>query len=793
MKKDVNELLAGICILDLADEQGSFCSKLLADLGATVIKIENPAGDPSRTSKLFDYHNLNKLGITLDLQDPEGKRLFHTLIRNADALVESFSPGQLEALHLGYKQLRWINPRLIHLSITGFGQTGRKRAYHSCDSVQAAFGGQMHVSGIPTGKPLKFFGPQSCYAASLFGANAVLLSLRQRNVTGRGRHIDLSIQEAVASTLDHVMIDYFQNKMTRGRPADDLQIESFFTFPCKDGHIEIPLLHNGDTLLELVNSATNATKKLGAEWKDSAYRKKHYRQFQTAVTGWTARHTKQELFHLGQAMGFPWAPVESPEEVLRSPQLRARRFFARTKPAGKRCSLSVPGLPYKFSAFSPLPPKPAPSTGEHNRQVLKMNFSQANTPSRHRTDDARASSACCGEILRGIRVLDFTRMLSGPYATRILGDFGAEVIKVQSQRTASGAERNDTPYFSAWNRNKRSISLDLNHPEAKEILLELVSVSDVVVENFSPRVLANWGLTYPRLKAVKPDLIMASISAMGQTGPWKNFVGYAPTFHALSGLTYATSRSLDRPVGIGFAYGDVVAGLYAALAILSCIEYRDRTGKGQHIDLSAYEALCTLLGPALFETFSRGNRRLGDSGALAPWGCYPCAGADRWCVIALRSEQDWQRLCRISNRTELKRAGFSAWTGRRRDRATLDCQIAQWTTGLAAEVLAKRLQRSGIAAGVVQNAEDLAKDPQLSARRFFIHLKHPKFGTRFADRSALWPQNEKHECWRAAPELGEDNHYVFVEMLGRSEPEFQALFKKGILEQGGNKKKRSSR
>ena len=786
MKKDVKGLLAGICILDLAGEQGSFCSKLLADLGATVIKIENPSGDPSRASPSFDYHNLNKLGITLDLQDAEGQQIFHTLIRNADALVESFSPGHLEALHLGYKQLRRINPRLIHLSITGFGQTGRKRAYHSCDSVQAAFGGQMHVSGIPAGKPLKLFGPQSFYAAALFGANSLLLGLRQRKGTGRGRHIDLSIQEAVASTLDHVMIDYFQNGMPPGKPTDDLKPESFFTLACKDGYIEMPFLRNGDTLLELVNSETNV---LGAEWKDAAYRKKHYRLFYHAVTGWTARHTKRELFQLGQAMGFPWAPVESPEEVLRSPQLKARRFFTRTAPAGKRRSLSVPGMPYRFSAFAPLPSKSAPSPGEHNRRVLKMSSCPATEPSRRRADDARDSSARCREILRGVRVLDFTRMLSGPYATRILGDFGAEVIKVQSLHTASGAERNDTPYFGAWNRNKRSFGLDLNHPEAKEILLELVSVSDVVVENFSPRVLVNWGFTYPRLRAVKPDLIMASISAMGQTGPWKNFVGYAPTFHALSGLTHATSRSLDCPAGIGFAYGDVIAGLYAALAILSSIEYRDRTGKGQHIDLSAYEALCTLPGPAFFETSSRGNRRLG----AAPWGCYPCAGANRWCVIALRSEEDWKRLGEISNQTELKRAKLSAWTGRKQDRAALDRQIVQWTTGLAAETVASRLQRAGIAAGVVQNAEDLAKDPQLAARNFFTRLKHPKFGTRFADRSALWPQNEKHESWRAAPELGEDNHYVFVELLGRSETEFQEFLNKGILEQGGNTQKRPHR
>ena len=784
MKKDVKGLLAGICILDLADEQGSFCSKLLADLGATVIKIETPAGDPSRTSQSFYYHNLNKLGITLDLRAPEGNRIFHTLIQNADALVESFSPGHLETLHLGHAQLRRINPRLIHLSITGFGQTGRKRAYHSCDSVQAAFGGQMHASGIPAGKPLKLFGPQSGYAASLFGANAVLLALRQRKSTGRGRHIDLSIHEAVVSTLDHVMIDYFQNRMTPDRSTDDPQSESFFTFPCKDGYIEIPLLRNGDTLLELVNSETKK-KKLGAEWKDADYRNKHYLLFYTAVTGWTARHTKRELFQLGQTMGFPWAPIESPEDVIRSPQLKARRFFARTALAGKRRSLSVPGLPYKFSTFFPLPPKPAPSKGERNRQVLKMSSRPATKPARHRADDARDYFARCGEILRGIRVLDFTRMLSGPYATRILGDFGAEVIKVQSQRTASGAERNDTPYFGAWNRNKRSISLDLNHPEAKEILLQLVPLSDVVVENFSPRVLANWGLTYRRLKAVKPDLIMASISAMGQTGPWRNFVGYAPTFHALSGLTHATSRSLDCPTGIGFAYGDVVAGLYAALAILSSIEYRDRTGKGQHIDLSAYEALCTLLGPAFFETSSGGNRRPDDSG-LAPWGCYRCAGANRWCVIALCSEEDWQTFCGISKLTELKNTKFSAWTRRGQDRAALDRQIVRWTSGLAAEAVASRLQRAGIAAGVVQNAEDLAKDPQLAARKFFIHLEHPKFGKRVSDRSALWPRNEKHESWRAAPDLGEDNHYVFVELLGRSETEFREFLKKGILEQGGN-------
>ena len=300
------------------------------------------------------------------------------------------------------------------------------------------------------------------------------------------------------------------------------------------------------------------------------------------------------------------------------------------------------------------------------------------------------------KILEDTRVIDLTRMISGPYATRIFADFGAEVIKIQPGQAAHGGEQNDTTFFSIWNRNKRSITLDLELPAARDAFLKLVEGSDVVVENFSPRVMANWELQYERLRDVNPDLVMVSISAMGQTGPWKDFVGFAPTFHALSGLISTSSGELNHPADISYPYADVVAGLYAALAALSALEYRDRTGKGQHIDISAYEALCTLLGHAFFETSFSRSRRLGAE----PWGCYPCAGANRWCVIAIRSEEDWQRLGEIANRTELKRARFSAWNGSEPDRTAIDKQIVQWTTGLAAETVASRLQRAGIAAGV---------------------------------------------------------------------------------------------
>ena len=279
--------------------------------------------------------------------------------------------------------------------------------------------------------------------------------------------------------------------------------------------------------------------------------------------------------------------------------------------------------------------------------------------------------------LHGIRVLDFTWMLAGPYATRIFADFGAEVIKLQSKKTSGGADSNLTGYFNTWNRNKRSITLDLSHPEAREMVLKLAAKSDVVIENFSPRVMPNWDLDYERLKEVRPDLIMLSMSAMGQGGPWKDYVAFAPTLHALSGLTHLTSFENDAPIGLGYAYADVVAGLYAALAVLAALEHRNRTGQGQYIDLSEYEAICTLMGPSLLDASANGKEiqpqgNCPDYIAAAPYGCYKCLGEDRWCVIAVSSEEEWQSLCQVLGHPGwMKEKKFSTEAKRKENKANL--------------------------------------------------------------------------------------------------------------------------
>ncbi len=390
-------------------------------------------------------------------------------------------------------------------------------------------------------------------------------------------------------------------------------------------------------------------------------------------------------------------------------------------------------------------------------------------------------------ILSGIRVVDLTWVLAGPFATRILADCGAEVIKVQSMKTAKGTEANLNGYFNTWNRNKRSITLDMSRPEARDLMLRLATISDVMVENFSPRVMANWGLTYEELKKANETLIMVSMSAMGQTGPWKDRVAFAPALHALSGLTYLSSYGDEQPVGLGYAYGDHVIGLYGALAVLAALEDRFRTGRGHHVDLSGYEALCTLMGPAIMGeslggTPARPQGNRSDRFDACPSGCYPCRGTDRWCVISVSTDEEWGALCRVLDRVDLRDdERFRTLAARCSHEEQLDDLLRGWTAEQTAEEVVAFLQEAGVPAGIVQTAEDLAHDPHLRARRYFVPLEHPVLGRTLADRSPIRFEEDEPLDWKAAPQLGEDNRYVFRELLGLTEEEFLGHQESGVI------------
>jgi crotonobetainyl-CoA:carnitine CoA-transferase CaiB-like acyl-CoA transferase len=274
---------------------------------------------------------------------------------------------------------------------------------------------------------------------------------------------------------------------------------------------------------------------------------------------------------------------------------------------------------------------------------------------------------------------------------------------------------------------------------------------------------------------------------MGQTGPWKDFVAFGPTIHALSGLTYLSSFSKDTPMGLGFAYADVVAGLYAILAVLGALEYRDRTGIGNYIDLSEYEAVCTLLGPALLDTLISQREMLPQGNyseyiPAAPYGCYRCVGEDRWCVIAVFNETEWQVLLKTMGSPEWAcEERFSTLTKRKVYANEMDKLLEQWTGQHEVKELVNLLQEAGVPAGVVQNASDLAKDPQLLARDYFVRLHHPVLGDTISDASPIKFAGGTRNDWKASPLLGQDNRYVYLELLGLTEKELSSYIKRGVV------------
>ena len=376
--------LQGLRVLDLADEKGAFCTKLLADMGADVIKIEPPGGDSTRNigpfandiphperSLYFWYHNTSKRGITLDLGSNKGQEIFRKLVCTADVVVETFSPGYLKKLGLGYEALQKFNPRLIMTSITSFGQTGPYKDYKSCDLVASALGGQMYVCGAPDTPPLKPYGEQAYLVASLFGAIGTLLALHYRHFSGQGQHVDISMQECVAAVIEHVNVRYLYDQVVPKRQGSLQWNNAFRLFPCKDGYILLSLSQQWDTLIEWLESEGIAADLKDEKWNSEEFRLQEIEHVIQILERWTKTHTVAELVEQGQLMHFPWAAVNSIAELWDNPQLRERGFFVEVLHAELGFSVPYPGAPYKFSQSPWRISRRAPLIGEHNEQVLE--------------------------------------------------------------------------------------------------------------------------------------------------------------------------------------------------------------------------------------------------------------------------------------------------------------------------------------------------------------------------------------------------------------------------------------
>jgi len=336
-------------VLDLTDEKSRLCARWLADIGAEVIRIEKPG-----QSAEFHWEDLGKRSVSLDIEFKTGQDMFRRLLETADVLVESHPPDYLDSLGLGYNELNKINPRLIFVSITPFGQSGPYRGYKASDIVASAMGGQLFVNGEPEKPPLKLFGSQSYYLASIFAAIGVMLALWHRHSSGKGQYIDISLQECVAAALDHVLPRYFYRGEVARRQGSRHWNGAFRVFPAEDGYVLLSIFYQWPTLVGWLESEGMAEDLPDSEWRDRDYCLEHIDHVIEILERWTKTHPVAELVEKGQAMRFPWAGVASVSQLLASPQLKARGFWTEVEHpvTGEKFRFPAPVLNRCFSSHT---------------------------------------------------------------------------------------------------------------------------------------------------------------------------------------------------------------------------------------------------------------------------------------------------------------------------------------------------------------------------------------------------------------------------------------------------------
>ncbi|MFT3855078.1 MAG: CoA transferase [Ilumatobacteraceae bacterium] len=388
--------------------------------------------------------------------------------------------------------------------------------------------------------------------------------------------------------------------------------------------------------------------------------------------------------------------------------------------------------------------------------------------------------------LAGVRVVDFTHVLAGPFGTRVLADLGADVIRIQTEVRSQAANHNSYPYFAMWGRSKKSIVLNMADPRALDVLRRLVEVSDVVVENFSAGVLDEWGAGWDQLSSWNPRVSYLSMHGAGEDGPWRDFVTFAPTVHALAGLTAISGPEGHVECGPGIALNDHVSGLAGAIAVLATLEARHRTGRGQHIDLSQLEMASYLIGPAFVDLLANGReaRAAGTRDAFSdavPNDVVPCADG-AWLAVTARDDGDWARLSPILGAPD----GLDTIDSRRERRSEVRSLLASWAIGRSAAEAAEELQAAGVPASKVQDASHLTgEDPQLAHRGSFLDLPSEMFGVqhiecfpaRLHDASGAPIELE----YRATPYYGEHTFDVYREVLGLDEVEIAERMGDGLF------------
>lgn len=759
-------LLDGLRVLDRSTGlAGSYCTKLLVDAGADVVKVESGAGDPFRrrgTGALFEFLNASKRSVTGD----EG------LVATADLVVcdEALQPEEVSG----------VNPALVVVSISPFGRQGPWVGHPWTEFTLQAACGSTGQRGLPERAPLAAGGRIGEWVAGTYAALGGLAALREAKRSGHGELVDVAILDCMAIS----MVTY---------PS---VFASFLGWPPLDGtgrSIQIPSIEpaSDGCVVFTTNSAQQFQDFLVLierpdllEDRELAQLGKRFArrvEFLDAVRRYTRAHTMAELLEKAAAFRIPAAPVLDAAGALDFEHFAERGVFV-ASPSGR---FSQPRVPYRIGGFSPRTFSAAPGLGADDGTVAWDRRPRAH----------EVASEGWRLPLTGVKVVDLTAWWAGPSATNVLAALGADVVKVESvarpdQMRLSSARRPPTdewwewgPIFHGANLSKRDVTLALDSADGLDLLHRLIDDADVLIENFTPRVVDHFGLDYESLRVRNPDLIMVRMPAFGLDGPWRDRTGFAQTMEAVSGLAWRTGFEDDLPTLVLGAC-DPLAGAHSVFATLLALHARERTGEGMLVESVMVESALNVAAEAIVE-YGAGGPVLGRQGNrgpdAAPQGVYPGADADSWVAIAVATDRQWEALVQLlGSPAWAGDADLSTAAGRHLRHDEIDKHLGDWTCGRGANETATLLSAAGVPAEVVIAARDVVDNPQLRARELFETEDHPVTGPHLLPTMPFRFTRVPKWLRSPSPTLGQHNDEI-LSALGLEATEMDALRARSVI------------
>ncbi|MGD8830239.1 MAG: CoA transferase [Pseudomonadales bacterium] len=804
-------MLGPYTVLDFTDERGEIGPMLMGDLGADVIRVESPEGTASRTaapllegapddlaSLSFLAFNRNKRSIVLDPDSPDDRAVLDELIRRSDFLFEPWPESPLSAYGVDFDRARALNPRIVHVRLSPWGEDGPYADYQGNDLVVAAMGGPVALQGTMERPPVRLSVPQIWRHAGVEAAAGAMAAHQRMLRTGVAQYVDLSAQSVLTWTMLNAMDAYAIQgaDFQRGGGLDTGTTRINMIFPCADGYI-LALPHSKvllGCLPWMIDDGVADASLKEIDWpaydlnlRNPDHEPLNVYQASDMLRAFFAGHSKLELFEYGLKTGITLAPINTLPELLDLEHLKIREYWMpMSLPDGR--TLPAPGLWGKSHQAVLSVRRGAPGLDEHGAEIRAEIATPPKPAAYPEPDD--------GLPFEGITVADFSWVGVGPISAKYLADHGARVIRVESE-TRPDVLRGNPPFkdmvpgldrsqfFGDFNTSKQSLTLNMKLPEAVEIARELIRHSDVMIESFAAGAIHRLGLSYEEVRKLNPGLIKISTCLMGQTGPAAALAGYGYHAGAIAGFYEITGWPDLPPSGPWVAYTDTIAPRFISVLLAAALDHRRRTGEGCYVDVAQIEASLHFLTPELLDLQANGvaATRIGNrSTRAAPQGCYRCHGEDRWCAVAVDTDAQWLSLAREMGREDLAAdPALAAHAGRLAAHDRIDDAINAWTSGQDAYDVMRRLQAAGVPAGVVQRSSDLLQDPQYGHRQFYRYLDHPVMGhipyaghqyrIRGYDNGPRGP----------APTLGEHSYEILAELLGFSDDRIAEAYASGAV------------